>query len=29
MGLPKVINDLVERFELHRESYKSGHYNET
>ena len=29
MSLPKVINDLVERFELHRDSYKSGQYNET
>jgi Type I restriction enzyme R protein N terminus (HSDR_N). len=27
--IPKVILDLVERFERNREAYKSGHYNET
>ncbi len=29
MAAPKEIVDLVERFESNRESYKSGHYNET
>jgi|WetSurMetagenome_2_1015567.scaffolds.fasta_scaffold00020_59 hypothetical protein len=29
MGLPKVIIDLIGRFEQHRDSYKSGQYNET
>jgi predicted type IV restriction endonuclease len=28
-SVPKVILDLVERFERNREAYKSGHYNET
>ena len=29
LAAPKEIVDLVERFESNRESYKSGHYNET
>ena len=29
MAAPKEIADLVERFESNKESYKSGHYNET
>lgn len=29
MAAPKEIIDLVERFENNKESYKSGHYNET
>jgi len=29
MSAPKEILDLVARFELHRESYTSGQYNET
>ena len=29
MAAPKEIVDLVERFETNKESYKSGHYNET
>lgn len=29
MAAPKEIIDLVERFETNKESYKSGHYNET
>lgn len=29
MAAPKEILDLVERFETNKESYKSGHYNET
>lgn len=29
MGAPKEILDLVARFDLHRESYTSGQYNET
>ena len=29
LAAPKEIADLVERFESNKESYKSGHYNET
>lgn len=29
MAAPKEIIDLVDRFETNKESYKSGHYNET
>jgi len=29
MGLPKVVVDLIGRFEQHLDSYKSGQYNET
>ncbi|MGV8175994.1 MAG: hypothetical protein ACP5OU_09860, partial [Methanothrix sp.] len=29
MAAPEEIADLVERFERNKESYKSGHYNET
>jgi len=29
VSAPKEIIDLVERFDLHRESYHSGKYNET
>jgi hypothetical protein len=29
MSLPKVIADLIGRFEQHLDSYKSGQYNET
>jgi len=29
LAAPEVIVELVERFKSNRESYKSGHYNET
>ncbi len=29
MTAPAVVEELVERFESHREAYRSGKYNET
>src|SRR5437879_2658763 len=29
MTVPQEIRDLIERFDLHSESYRSGQYNET
>ena len=29
MPAPEIIRQLVDRFEQHRESYRSGKYNET
>ncbi len=29
MNAPPEIRQLVERFQLHREAYRSAHYNET
>ena len=29
MTAPEIIKDLVKRFDEHRESYRSGRYNET
>ena len=29
MPAPKIILDLIDKFSLHLESYKSGNYNET
>jgi hypothetical protein len=29
MTAPGIVKDLVERFEQHRDSYRSGRYNET
>ena len=29
MPAPDIIHDLIKRFDEHRESYRSGKYNET